>query len=83
MGLYLDKTKQFLKGIRVITIGLAILFVSACYLLTLGKLSVSCMFAVLAGILNVPILPSTYGLSTVLVGNIPPAVVNGLMMSGA
>jgi len=83
MGIFLDKTQKFLAAVRTIVTVLAILFGCGCYLLPLGKFEVTCGVAVLAGLLNVPILPSTYGLSTKLVGNMPPAVVNGLMMSGA
>lgn len=72
-----------MTAVRTVTIALALLLAAGCYFVPLGDLTISCMFAVFAGLFNVPILPSTYGLSTKLVGNMPPAVVNGLMMSGA
>lgn len=64
-------------------IALAILYLFAMFLLPIGSLPITCGFAFFAGLLNVPILPSSYSFATKITGQMPPAVVNGLMMSGA
>ena len=83
MGFFIDKTQKHLLGIRFITITLAALYLVANIMIPPGILGLTCTFAFFAGMLNVPILPAAYSYATKQTGNIPPAVVNGLMMSGA
>ena len=83
MGMFLDKTKKHLVGIRFLASSLAVLYGCAMFMLPIGSLPLTCVFAFFAGILNVPILPCAYSYATKLTGQMPPAVVNGLMMSGA
>ena len=83
MGVFIDKTQRHLLGIRFVTIGLACLYMTATLILPPGIFVLTCVFGLLAGMFNVPILPATYSFATKITGNIPPAVVSGLMMSGA
>ena len=83
MGLYLDKTQRQLTGIRFITVGMLLLFVTALFIIPVGMLALTCVFAFLAGALNVPILPSSYAFVSKLMPGMAPAVVNGFMMSCA
>ena len=59
------------------------LYFSALFLLPIGNLVVTCGVCFFAGMLNVPILPSTYAYATRIDSSVPQQVVNGLMMSGA
>ena len=83
MGFFIDKTQKHLLGIRIITISLGTLYLLANLIIPPGILVLTCVFAFFAGMLNVPILPAAYSYATKQTGNMPPAVVNGLMMSGA
>ena len=83
MGIFIDKKQKHLVAIRFIVIGMVVLYVGAIFLIPIGDLIVTMALAVFLGLFNVPILPSSYSYSTKLVGQMPPAVVNGLMMSGA
>ena len=84
MGIYLDKTKNFLPAIRTITIAMAVLYALGLVLLPIGNFWITSAFAFFAGIFNVPILPACYSYAAnKLVGHMPPSVVNGLMMSFA
>jgi len=83
MGVFLDKTKKYLFAIRCITISLLLLVFLSLFLLPLGKLWITCIFAFFVGLLSVPILPACYQYAGTLTGKLPPAVVNGLMMSAA
>ena len=83
MGFFIDKTQKHLLGIRIITVSLAVLYLLGNLIIPPGILGVTCAFAFFAGMLNVPILPAAYSYATKQTGNMPPAVVNGLMMSGA
>lgn len=62
---------------------MGLLFVAALYLIPLGDLWVTLIFAFLAGSLNVPILPASYAFVSKILPGMAPAVVNGLMMSAA
>ena len=59
------------------------LYFTAIFLLPIGNLFVTCAVCFFAGMLNVPILPSTYAFATKIDSSVPQQVVNGLMMSGA
>ena len=83
MGVYIDKTQKHTTAMRFITIFTALLFISAEFLLPVGNLGLTSIFAFLAGSLIVPILPSSYSYVSLLTPGMAPAVVNGLMMSGA
>ena len=83
MGVFIDKTQRHLVGIRFVTIGLACLYMTATLILPPGIFVLTCVFGLLAGMFNVPILPATYSFATKITGSMPPAVVSGLMMSGA
>ena len=83
MGVYLDKTKKYKSAIRFIAINLLILFLISTVLMPIGAFWLTCSVAVLLGIVNVPILPSSYQYAVKVSVRMPPAVLNGLMMSGA
>ena len=83
MGAFLDKTKRYIFAIRFITISMLTLVVIGIPTLPLGIFWLTCIFAFLVGLLSVPILPSCYQYAGSITKNLPPAVVNGLMMSGA
>ena len=83
MGVFIDKKQKHLIAIRCIVIGMVLLYGSSVFLIPIGNLAVTGAFAFFLGLTNVPILPSSYSYATKLVGQMPPAVVNGLMMSGA
>ena len=83
IGFYIDKTQKHLVAIRFIVVGLALIYISSIFLLPIGNLGLTCTFAFFAGLFNVPILPSSYSYATKLTGQMPPAVVNGLMMSAS
>ena len=68
MGIYIDKTKQHLKGIRFLVISYTGLFVASLFTIPIGNLYITCGFTFFAGLLNVPILPSTYSFATKLTG---------------
>jgi len=69
-------------GIRTITIGLGVVF-ALCLIIPLGYLPLTLVLGGFIGLVNVPILPSSYALVAKLTPGMAPAVVNGLMMSGA
>ena len=83
MGVFIDKTQKHLWGIRFITASLCALYVGGMFIIPIGILSVTCALGFFLGMFNVPILPSAYAYSVKLTNNMPPAVVNGLMMSAA
>ena len=84
MGYFIDKTQKHLFAIRFITVALTLFYIIGSFgLLQIGVLGLTCAFAFFAGIFNVPILPSSYSFATKLTSPAAPAVVNGLMMSGA
>ena len=62
---------------------MAILVFSSMGIIPLGVLEVTMGFVFLAGVCSVPVLPSTYAYSTILVPDIQPAIINGIMMSAA
>ena len=82
-GLFIDKTQRHLLAIRFVSVGLTIVYLLGLYFIPIGNLFVTCGFGFMVGVLNVPILPSTYAYATKLGVNVPSAVVNGIMMSGA
>uniref|UniRef100_A0A7S3I496 MFS transporter n=1 Tax=Favella ehrenbergii TaxID=182087 RepID=A0A7S3I496_9SPIT len=83
MGVFLDRTKKFLTAIRAVVISIFCLFAVSPFILPLGLLWLTCIFGFFAGLFNVPILPACYQYAATQTGKLPPAVVNGLMMSGA
>lgn len=83
MGVFIDKKQKHLVAIRFIVIGMVVLYGGSMFLIPIGDLAVTGALAIFLGVFNVPILPSSYSYATKLVGQMPPAVVNGLMMSGA
>ena len=83
MGIFLDKTKKFLLAVRFLSIALCILLAASTVILPLGVLWMTCVFGFLVGLLSVPILPACYQYAASQTSKLPPAVVNGLMMSSA
>ena len=83
MGLFIDKTGKHLLGIRVITLTFAGLAVLSLILIPIGNLGVTGGIAFFLGLFIVPVLPSSYAFAAKQTVGMPPAVVNGLMMSGA
>lgn len=83
MGLFIDKTQKHLWAIRFITASLAALYTGGIFIIPIGILGVTGVLGFFLGMFNVPILPSAYAYSVKLTNNMPPAVVNGLMMSAA
>lgn len=60
MGLYVDRTQKHLTAIRFVSFGMSLLFLIAIFIIPIGVLWITCIFAFFAGSLNVPILPSSY-----------------------
>ena len=83
MGIFLDKTKKFLLAVRFLSVALCVLLAAAIFVLPLGVLWMTCVFGFMVGLLSVPILPACYQYAGSHTTKLPPAVVNGLMMSSA
>jgi MFS family permease len=83
MGLFIDKTQKHLIGIRTLAIVLEIVIFSCIVLIPLGNLYVTLILGAFLGFFTVPILPSSYAFAAKITPGMAPAVVNGLMMSGA
>ena len=83
MGAFLDKTKEFLLAVRIVNITLFSTFALSIALLPLGKLWITCIFALFGGLFNLPILPSSFHYAGSLAQKFPPTVVNGVMVSSA
>lgn len=83
MGMYLDKTQKFRQAVRFISIGLFFMLTASMVILPIGSLWLTSLFAIFTGLLNVPILPSAFQYAVKVTVRMPPAVLNGLMMSGA
>ena len=71
MGLYIDKTQMHLRAIRILCSCLCVLYFTAIFLLPIGNLYVTCAVCFFAGMLNVPILPSTYAFATKIDSSVP------------
>ena len=83
MGLFLDKTMKHLFSMRLVSFTVTVIILVGFPVLNSGILWLNCLFAFFLGLLILPILPASYGFVAKVTGTIPPAVVNGLMMSGA
>lgn len=70
-------------GIRTLTIVLEVVILSGIVLLPLGKLPLTLTVGGFLGFFTVPILPSSYAFVAKITSGMAPAVVNGMMMSGA
>ena len=82
MGVFLDKTKNYIVAIRYVTISTFTLMALTPFVIPIGKMWITCIFAFCAGLFIVPVLPATYQYASTQAGKIPPMVVTGLMMSG-
>lgn len=82
MGLWMDKTKNTLLGLKLSSIGMQIIYFGSLYLIPLGNFPLTTVLAFFIGLLNVPILPAGYGFAAEITIGTPVAVVNGLMMNG-
>jgi len=60
MGAFLYRTKKFLLAVRLVNITLFSIFALSIFVLPIGKLWITCTFALFGGLLNVPILPASY-----------------------
>ena len=83
MGLFLDKTKKVLFGLRLVTTSVASTCMIGFGTLLSETFFLNCMWALLLGFTIFAILPTAFGYTTKICGTIKPAVVNGFMMSGA
>ena len=83
MGIFLDKTKKVLFGLRIVTIAVAVIIWVGFAIIPTGNLPLCCVWAFLLGFEIFQILPSAYGFANTVTGTIKPAVANGLMMSAA
>ena len=83
VGAFLDKTRKFIFAVRFIAISLLIVFAASIYVLSIGNFWITCSFAVLGGLFNVPILPAAYQYASQITRKVPPPVTNGVMMSAA
>ena len=82
MGVFLDKTKNYIVAIRYVTISTFSLMAITPFVIPIGKMWITSIFAFCAGLFIVPVLPATYQYASTQSGKIPPMVVTGLMMSG-
>ena len=82
-GIYLDRTNKYLFALKVVTISSTISILSAVYLLPTGNLWFALLFCLIGGFSIVPIMPVCFALGTESTHPVSPALVIGLMMSGA
>ena len=80
---FLNRTKQFLLAVRLVNLTLFSTLTLSVFILPLGKLWITCIFAVLGGLFNVPVLPASFHYAGSLSTKFPPLLVNGIMMSTA
>jgi len=72
MGVFLDKTKNFILAIRIVCIAVFVTFAASLILLPIGNFWISTSFAVFGGLFNVPILPAAYQYASLLTRKTPP-----------
>ena len=68
---------------RIVSFSVTAIILAGIIVLETGILGWTCLFSFMLGLMILPILPSSYGFAGKVTGTVPPAVVNGLMMSGA
>ena len=83
VGIIIDRTKAYIKVIRVITTVCAIALLAGIWVVPSGNIFITLIFGCLLGCFMTPILPAGYSFSVHLTHPLPPAVSNGLMMTGA
>ena len=82
-GIYLDRTNRYLFALKVVTITAFLSLITSIYLIPLGKMWAAYLFCLIGGISIVPIIPVSFSLATESTHPVQPALVVGLMMSGA
>ena len=83
MGLFLDKTMNFLLGVRLVSFSVTVIMIIGFICLHSGVLIWVCLLVFFLGFAVIPVLPSGFGLVAIQAPTVSPAVVNGLMISGA
>lgn len=83
VGIYLDKTKNYILVLRAIPISATIIFLICVAVVPAGNFTLACVTVTLGGICSVPIIAVSYQLATEVTHPVQPALVLGLMMSCA
>ena len=83
VGIIIDKTKEYLIVIKVITWMCSFAFLCAIWVIPAGNIYLTIFLAAIIGIFMTPILPAGYSFSVHLTHPLPPAVSNGLMMTAS
>ena len=79
VGIYLDRTSKYLTTLRTILISTCVLLVFSAATVPEGSLWSALVFAVLGGLIMVPIVPTGFSFATELTHPVSPALVIGLM----
>ena len=81
-GIIIDKTKAYLRMIRIISFVTNVLLLNSLWVLPLGNFYITlCIIGIAGSMLS--ILPVAFSFSVYLTHPVPPAVSNGLIMSGS
>ena len=79
-GIFLDRTKAYLKLLRVCCIMGTICFLSAIWIAPLGNKYLVVTILILAGIAMVPVTPLGFAFSVELTHPVQPILVNGFIL---
>ena len=82
-GIYLDRTMKYLFALKVIVVCTTITMIASSYLILTGTMWGAMIFCFIGGFALVPIMPVCFSLATESTHPVQPALVIGLLMSGA